>query len=786
MSNVKIFAPVPFGLPTGAALTGAEWVPMDQTVGGVTTTIRSQASAIAALGISSASILGTANEIAVSVTGGVATISFSPNIVIPSPPSGNALTVNGATGATVTGPYAAVYGCPSGQAAIIAIQGNAGTVDGLVLVHGLLGNATIENLHATGSLSFITASGNMAMAAAGNITIQAPTSGQTLTAAAGADLSGILINGAQNNVSLTLNNTQAGATANWRISSSATGSGFGAGNLTIGSGFNEFVQISAAGGMLINSPSSGNTLLALGNSGGAAVVGQAGGGSNPSCFFAQGIAATKTQFMVYNQAGQGQWIWYAQASSNDLHLFNSTQGADTFTISGAGNWSIGAPTSGNTMQIAGASGLTALVLVETSGTALSINGATGSTYGASWSMTNTSVGATNITKSFRINPTGGLEIINNAFSAVIMGLSDAGDLTSLSTITVTGEGRFHDVLLTGPAATQLNAINIQQTGQTTWTIYQPASVSDLHIFSSSFFADTAKFGALGGLTLSAPGSGGTNLTLSAGASANQNLLAASNTAGIFLFDVISSGNFEMGTVGATQLSFYTNNSTRLAITGAGVSTFSGAVGIGITPDAQLLVFASGGASLRVGYTPTGGVDNYYDATDHNFRSIGAVQRATITAGLFMAGATGGDQGSGTINATGLFINGVAVSTGGGVTTGTFTATTTGLSAATIPCSWTKVGNSVTLFVGQATGTTGTGTAFSLGSLPAAIQPVTPKFAAGTTLAENNSTFVTTMNAFVTGSSIQFFIGASSFGWVAGVRAIGLPGTGGSTFTWDVT
>lgn len=42
---------------------------------------------------------------------------------------------------------------------------------------------------------------------------------------------------------------------------------------------------------------------------------------------------------------------------------------------------------------------------------------------------------------------------------------------------------------------------------------------------------------------------------------------------------------------------------------------------------------------------------------------------TIANGLTMLGATGGDQGSGTINATGIFVNGVAVSTSTGDVTG---------------------------------------------------------------------------------------------------------------------
>lgn len=49
-------------------------------------------------------------------------------------------------------------------------------------------------------------------------------------------------------------------------------------------------------------------------------------------------------------------------------------------------------------------------------------------------------------------------------------------------------------------------------------------------------------------------------------------------------------------------------------------------------------------------------------------------RATLAAGLTMAGATGGDQGAGTINATNMYVNGVAVGTGSGDVAGPGSAT----------------------------------------------------------------------------------------------------------------
>lgn len=234
---------------------------------------------------------------------------------------------------------------------------------------------------------------------AGNVTVNAPTSGvgltvngatgaqamlvsagagqQAIVATAGADLAGILINGAQNNVSLTLNNTAAGATANWRISSSATGSGFGAGNLAIGTASTQYANF-------------------LGTTG-------------------------------------------------ELHLLNTI----------------------------------------------------GSTYGGQFVLINSSVGATNTAKYFRINPTGGLELINSAYSANLFSISDAGAVNIAGTLTgaaatfsglvtqnsVGGSGGGYNV--NAPAATQINALQMAQTGQTTWVIYEPASNSDFRIFGGA-------------------------------------------------------------------------------------------------------------------------------------------------------------------------------------------------------------------------------------------------------------------------------------------------------------
>jgi trimeric autotransporter adhesin len=68
--------------------------------------------------------------------------------------------------------------------------------------------------------------------------------------------------------------------------------------------------------------------------------------------------------------------------------------------------------------------------------------AVGGSYGAQWVMTNTSGGATNPTKTWRINSVGTMEVINSAFSLILFSFTDAGlfQTVNLSTgsCTITG------------------------------------------------------------------------------------------------------------------------------------------------------------------------------------------------------------------------------------------------------------------------------------------------------------------------------------------------------------
>ena len=82
---------------------------------------------------------------------------------------------------------------------------------------------------------------------------------------------------------------------------------------------------------------------------------------------------------------------------------------------------------GQVINVAGADGLSQLNIA-------SANNYGGTGYAGVLSFRNLTAGATNIDKHIRLNNTGGLEVVNSAYNAVIFGFSDGGVFTALSII----------------------------------------------------------------------------------------------------------------------------------------------------------------------------------------------------------------------------------------------------------------------------------------------------------------------------------------------------------------
>lgn len=169
MAGVKISPPPLIGLPTGAALSGAELIPMDQTVGGITTTIKSSAAAIAAL----ASISFAAPTALVGLTAipGAASTAMRSDAA----PALN-LTISPAW----TGNH--VFNPASGQ----PVQINSGGQNLLLTGNGFTGAQYLFGINTGTSALTIsradTAHDIMDLTAVGGVIVNAPTSGVAFTA----------------------------------------------------------------------------------------------------------------------------------------------------------------------------------------------------------------------------------------------------------------------------------------------------------------------------------------------------------------------------------------------------------------------------------------------------------------------------------------------------------------------------------------------------------------------------------------------------------------------------
>jgi hypothetical protein len=140
-----------------------------------------------------------------------------------------------------------------------------------------------------------------------------------------------------------------------------------------------------------------------------------------------------------------------------------------------------------------------------------------------------------------------------------------------------------------------------------------------------------------------------------------------------------------------------------------------------------------------------------------------------------------NEGAGTINCAGLFIGGVAVTAGAGATTGSFTATLTGVSGAGSPvCHWTKVGSTVTMWVPSFSGSS-TASSMTISNLPSAIQAATSQAtnAIQSYLDPGHITGLGQGNAITSGANFFFALGGNSSGWPGS----GSVGVGSVVFTW---
>jgi hypothetical protein len=181
----------------------------------------------------------------------------------------------------------------------------------------------------------LTPTERMRIGAAGNVTINAPSSGVALATSG----SGEIINATGANAYLSLNTGGNGSTtgSNYAIQSQSSSSGFRIYDL-----INAVtrLQIGTAGNVTVNAPSSGVALAITAVSGSAAAT------------FSGGSGAGGVIQVIDGQAGTRAWgLEVGRVSAGVFGIYDNTAAATRFQINTTGNVTINAPSSGTALAI---------------------------------------------------------------------------------------------------------------------------------------------------------------------------------------------------------------------------------------------------------------------------------------------------------------------------------------------------------------------------------------------------------------------------------------------------
>lgn len=253
---------------------------------------------------------------------------------------------------------------------------------------------------------------------------------------------------------------------------------------------------------------------------------------------------------------------------------------------------------------------------------------------------------------------------------------------------------------------------------------------------------------------------------------------------------VASGNLQLLTNGGTTYVGPSNstaanfsvgiNSSLLGTSSRGTVTINGVT------DSYVAFGVNGGLSGYIGTPNTSSMDLYSNTGRAlNFYTNGGSLRASIASGggMTVGSPTGGNQGNGTINATGLYINGVSVE-GGTTTTSTFSATFTGFSSApSCTVKYRKTGSQVSFFVNAGSTCTGTSnsTSWTISNLPAAITPASNATVMG--VCTDNGNDIPCAAAFTSSSTVIFYAGNPLLS--TGFTSSGTKGFTSGVFNYDL-
>lgn len=354
-----------------------------------------------------------------------------------------------------------------------------------------------------------------------------------------------------------------------------------------------------------------------------------------------------------NQAGQGPNLflndstnttgYYLQDSGGQFELWSSVGAGPTLTqilkVLTTGGVVVNAPASGTALAVNTTGSLIGVNVATTatnSSTIMLVNGATkGIRFGAS--TTGSSIEGVDSTGVGTFQPLtiqGTTVGINATGTSAGIALGAAGNVTiaaptSGANLTLTGLGNVMPLSIGGPAGAY-TGLSINETGQTPITIYQPASSSDLRIQTNG--QDRITVTSNGNVSVASPASG-VALTVAGTTGQPALFLNGANTA---------------GGVGATIQGNFT---------GSGNTNLLALLDTGNTNGVNLQMVGNGATTPNKTLRVSGGlfqiINSAYSAALLNLNDSAAMTLGT---------ATGSFQGAGTLNAQGLFVNGVTVGT----------------------------------------------------------------------------------------------------------------------------
>jgi hypothetical protein len=259
--------------------------------------------------------------------------------------------------------------------------------------------------------------------------------------------------------------------------------------------------------------------------------------------------------------------------------------------------------------------------------------------------------------------------------------------------------------------------------------------------------------------------------VSGGSGINGDLLLAprSSNANSILF---ATGN------GATTVRMQINSTGNVTIAAPSSGTtlsISNAAG-------SVLLNATDGTQTFQTYTSAGNV--WAGATSNSIFNILQNNAARLSfdtsGGIYTAGATGSGQGSGTLNATGLYVNGVNQNQ-----SGTFTGTLTGCATApTATFNYAIAGNTATIYLLAGFAATSNATTCTVTGLPAALTPANSVFVSATCI-ENNGT-IGNQAAAVSGTTLVLSNTVAAGNAAGAFTATGTKGlSGGFSMTYPL-